>query len=757
MFPRVFGGGHGCAFGTMRLMISRTGDQPGNRSASAGPERSRRLRWLLPAALLLGWLALSGIAGPYTGKLSEVQQNDAADFLPDSAESGQAAERARAFTDDTGLPGLLLVESSTALTPGQLVEIRRFAAALPTLSFPVDGNDVLIGELLVAGPVPVVVAEDGRAALILVNFDDVRIGRALPDGSNPVERAVRTIRDATTGLESDGLRVALTGPAGTVADLVDAFAGIDGLLLLVALSVVAVILVLVYRSPVLPVIVLASAAFALGLASLVVYLLAERSILTLDGQAQGILSILVVGAATDYSLLLVARYREELRRYDDRYEAMWLAWRRTLEPVAASAGTVVAGLLCLLLSDLSSTRGLGPVGSIGIVAAMLAALTFLPAVLVLPGWDRPGAHGRWIFWPGIPHRGSAEEDPGGVWGRLARLIGAHPRRVWGVTVAVLVLLAAFLPTFSARGTTQAQTFLTEVESVTGADALPQHFPAGSGDPTVVIGPAEDLPAMTALARDRAGVAQVTPVTDEAGQVRVVNGLVELDLTLTDAADSAVAEATVIELRTVLDQVSPRILVGGSTAAALDARAVSARDRKVVIPVILGVIFLLLALLLRSWVAPMLLLAANVLSFAATLGVSALVFNHVLDLPGADPSVPLYGFVFLIALGIDYSIFLMTRIREESTRIGTRSGVLVGLTVTGRVITSAGIVLAATFASLAVLPLLFLVQIAFIVAFGVLLDTFVVRSLLVPAASYDLGRVIWWPGALWRRDGATSDR
>jgi RND superfamily putative drug exporter len=738
-------------------MATRTDDLTGDRPESTEPERPRRLRWLLPAALMLGWLVLSGIAGPYNGRLSEVQQNDATSFLPDGAESGLAAERSRAFEDGQAFPGFLMVESDTTLTDDQLDEIRRFATDLPALSFPVNGSEVPIGDLLVAGPVPVIVAEDGRAAMVLIRFDDSRTGQALADGSSPVERSVRAIRGAATGLRADGLRTYLTGPAGTVADLVDAFAGIDGLLLGVALSVVAVILVLIYRSPVLPMIVLISAAFALGLASLIVYLLADAGVLALDGQAQGILSILVVGAATDYSLLLVARYREELRRHDDRFEAMGLAWRRTLEPVLASAGTVIAGLLCLLLSDLGSTRGLGPVGAIGIVAAVLAALTFLPMVLVLPGRDRPGAHGRWIFWPGVPHVGSREENADGTWGRLASLVGAHPRRVWGVTVAVLVVLAAFLPTFAARGTTQAQTFLTEVESVTGAEALARHFPAGSGDPTFVIGPAEDLTAMTVVADDCDGVSQVVPRTDEAGQVRVVDGRVELRLTLTDPVDSAAAEATVGELRIALDQVSPQILVGGTTAANLDTLTVSTRDRNLIIPVVLLVIFVLLALQLRSVVAPALLLLANVLSFAATIGVSALVFNHVLHLPGADPSVPLYGFVFLVALGIDYSIFLMTRIREESVRIGTRPGVLAGLTVTGRVITSAGIVLAATFASLAVLPLLFLVQIAFIVAFGVLLDTIVVRSLLVSAVGYDLGRVIWWPSALWRRDGVASDR
>jgi RND superfamily putative drug exporter len=738
-------------------MVSKLSDSStGTSSEGSAPGWLRRLRWVLPAVLLLGWLTIGGISGPYNGKLSEVQRNDSASFLPDSAESRRAAELSRAFDTDQAFPGFLLVESDTEFDGGQLAWVERFATDLYTLTFTVDGAEVPLSDLLLPGPAPVIPAEDGRAALVLIPFDDAKIGDTLADGSNPVERSVETIRDAAASAP-DGVRIYLTGPAGTIADLVEAFAGIDGLLLLVALSVVALILVIVYRSPLIPVIVLASAALALGLASLVVYLLADRGVIALDGQAQGILSILVVGAATDYSLLLVARYREELRRHDDRYEAMWLAWRRTVEPVAASAGTVVAGLMCLLLSDLSTTRGLGPVGSIGIVAAMLAALTFLPVALVLPGRNRPGEHGRWIFWPGTPHLGSPERAGDGIWGGLARLIGRHPRRVWGVTIAVLVLLAAFMPTFSARGVTQAQTFLTEVESVSGAEALARHFPAGAGDPTVVIGPADRVEDMTATADAASGVSRVEPTTDGNGAVLEVDGLVELNLTLSDPADSVAAENTITTLRTAMDEVSGQILIGGTTAANLDVRTVSVQDRNRIIPLVLGVIFVLLALLLRSLVAPALLLVANVLSFASALGVSALVFNHLLDLPGADPNVPLYGFVFLVALGIDYSIFLMTRIREESGRLGTRPGVLRGLIVTGGVITSAGIVLAATFASLAVLPLLFLVQIAFIVAFGVLLDTFVVRSLLVSALSYDLGRRVWWPSALWRRDGTFPDR
>ena len=608
------------------------------------------------------------------------------------------------------------------------------------------------------GPVVTIPAQDGKAALALLNFDSADVGATLADGEPPIQRAVEEIRAKEKALETDGATVYVAGPAGIIADLVTAFGSLDTTLLGVTLLAVLVILLIVYRSPVLPFIVIFTAVFALGLASFVVYWLAKKDVITLDGQGQGILSILVLGAATDYSLLLVSRYREELRRHDDRFDAMKLAWRRTLEPVAASAGTVVLGLLCLLLSDLGPTRGLGPVGAIGIGAALLAALTFLPAILVVPGRTTGGEHGRWIFWPGIPHVGSEGTETRGVWARVAGLVGTHPRRVWIVTALVLLGLAAWLPTLKAEGTKQADVFLTTVESVTGGEQLGEHFPAGSGNPTIVVAPGGKVTELVRAIQGTPGVASVVPTTDTpagnappdpAAPPKVVDGLVELQVTLSDPADSPAADKTVRLLRSSLDDVSSEALVGGVTAQNVDLRDTATADRNRIIPIILVVILVVLALLLRALVAPLVLLLANVLSFAATLGAAALVFNHVFDFPGSDPSVPLYGFVFLVALGIDYSIFLMTRVREESARQGTRPGILTGLAVTGGVITSAGIVLAATFAALGVVPILFLAQVAFIVAFGVLLDTLVVRSLLVPALGYDLGKAIWWSSRLAR--------
>ncbi|HEU4331345.1 MAG TPA: MMPL family transporter, partial [Lapillicoccus sp.] len=340
----------------------------------------------------------------------------------------------------------------------------------------------------------------------------------------------------------------------------------------------------------------------------------------------------------------------------------------------------------------------------------------------------------------------------GVWGRVAGMVGKHPRRTWVATFVVLAACAAFVPTFEAKGVTQSDLFLTTVDSVTGQEVLAKHFPAGSGSPVEIVTPQAKADQVVQVLGTIDGVANPQIGNIPGQPPKVVDGQVLVQATLVAPADSVEAEAVVETIRTELDQVGTEVLVGGSTAVNLDVRQASERDVRVIIPTILAVIFVVLLILLRSITAPLVLVAANVLSFAATIGVSALVFNHVFHFPGSDPSTPLYGFVFLVALGIDYSIFLMTRVREESRVRGTRPGILVGLAVTGGVITSAGIVLASTFSALAVLPILFLAQIAFIVAFGVLLDTLVVRSLLVPAVSYDLGERIWWPFGL-RRAGA----
>ncbi|WP_410661397.1 MMPL family transporter [Amycolatopsis sp. lyj-112] len=670
------------------------------------PPRTRsRMRWLLPALVAVAWLIFGGFSGSYAGKLSQVTENDSSSFLPASAEATEVGELQRQFSSAAVIPAIVVAERPSGLTNAD----KRFLAERTS-----DARLVPAPESTAAGRI--VVPLDAR--------------------SDPGE-GVDALREALARDTPDGLNVLVTGPAAQAADLREAFGGIDGLLLLVAGAVVAVILIIVYRSPLLPLLVLLSAVFALGAASLAVYLLADNDVLALNGQSQGILFILVFGAATDYALLMISRYREELRSTDDVRTALRTAWRSTIEPIAASAGTVILGVLCLLFSDLNSNKGLGPVAAIGIAASFLTTITFLPAVLALCG--------RNAFWPFRPAVAETPEEVGGIWARVAGWVSRAPRVIWIVTTVVLLAGGAFLPQLKASGTAQSDVFLTPVDSVAGQEVLSRYFPGGAGSPTVIIAPAEQVQAVTALARVP-GVSDVKQATGPDGVPLEAGGLAKIEAVLAAAPDSDAAVATVERIREAVHTVDGA-KVGGPTAALLDTRTTSEHDRMLIIPIVLAVIFLVLALLLRSLLAPLLLIGTVVLSFAATMGVSALVFNHLFDFPGADPVVPLFGFVFLVALGIDYNIFLMTRVREEAGRIGTRDGTLRGLRVTGGVITSAGVVLAATFAALAVLPILFLAQLAFIVAFGVLLDTLLVRSLLVPALAVDVGRKIWWPSKL----------
>ena len=715
--------------------------------------RSRWLVRVIALLVVLVWFGVSGVGGPLVGRLSEVQKNDNASFLPAQAESTEVMNEVARFNESEALPFIVVMEGRGAVTPQQQQAAADFVSQLPGLRLPKLGGDHSLGDYLTETPRVAIPSKDGQALLLVVPVDSKKSAEPYGDTTPLFEAADELRAAARTAVAPSGLTTYVTGPGGITADLVTAFGGIDGILLLVALGVVFVILLVVYRSPILPFAVLITAVFGLALAALAIFPLARDEVIGLSGQSQGILSILVVGAATDYSLLLVSRYKEELHDHDSTWVAMKRAWRGAVEPIVASGATVILGLLCLLLSDLGNTSGLGPVGAIGIAGALVSALTFLPAVLLL--------FGRSIFWPAIPRLDHvhAQDKIGtrGLWGRVASMVGEHPRRTWVLTLAGLLAAAAFLPTLKAEGITQSQIFLNEVESVTGQEVLAKHFPAGSGSPVQVVAPEAKASEVVGVLSREKGVNDPYAGLAPGAPPKVVDGTVVVQATLTAAADSPEADDVVRRLRADLDAVGDEVLVGGQTAMNLDVRDASNRDLRVIIPAILMVIFVVLALLLRSLVAPLLLVAANVVSFAATMGVAALAFNHVFDFPGSDPSTPLYGFVFLVALGIDYSIFLMTRVREETMRIGTRRGILVGLAVTGGVITSAGVVLASTFSALAILPLLFLAQIAFIVAFGVLLDTLVVRSLLVPALAYDIGPRIWWPSRLSRPEtGAVEE-
>ncbi len=684
-----------------------------------------RARWIVPALLMIGWLVIGGVAGPFAGKLGNVQSNDSSTFLPASAESTQVSNLLKKFSTSSLIPAVIIAENSSGISEADLAFLTEVTQKFPKI----EGVGPEVS--------PPIASQDGKAAQVIVGVDTARDPGV----------TVTKMRDALGAKDAPSdLRILVSGPAGQIADLTSAFGGIDGLLLLVTGLVVAVILIVVYRSPLLPVLVLLSAVFALSVASLGIYLLAKNNVLALNGQSQGILFILVFGAATDYSLLLVSRFREELRNVDSKYDAIRRAWRATLEPVAASAGTVILGVLCLLFSDLNSNRGLGPVAAIGIAASFLASMTFLPAALALVG--------RAAFWPVRPRHLEAANTEKGFWWGLSNKITAHPRRYWVATALVLLAFAAFLPQFKSSGVAQSKIFLNPAESVAGQEVIAKHFPGGSGSPTIIVARADSAQKVVSAVESVKGVSPGVTVVGASGMPggppKVVDGRVQIQATLTDAADSESAVDTVRRIRVAVHDVSGAdALVGGPTATQLDTQATSERDRAVIIPIVLLVVFLVLALLLRALVAPLLLIATVVLSFAATLGVSALVFDHIFNFPGSDPVVPLFGFVFLVALGVDYNIFLMSRVREESIAHGTREGMRRGLAVTGGVISSAGVVLAATFAALSVIPLLFLAQIAFIVAFGVLLDALIVRSLLVPSLVLEIDRRIWWPSRLAR--------
>lgn len=709
----------------------------------------RWLRVTLPAVLILVWLVGAAIGGPYFGRVDEVSSNDRTAYLPATAEATEVQERLSGFTDGDAVPALVVFvagnDAGGELTDDDLTAIGERLTAAGDLDV-VDGD--------VSPPIP---SEDGAAAQAFVPLS----------GSADLGEATGELRETLSSGLPTGVDLYVTGPAGFTSDLASAFAGIDGLLLGVALAAVLVILVVVYRSLLLPLAVLATSMFALCLALLTVWHLARAGVLLLSGQTQGILFILVIGAATDYALLYVARFREELVRTPDRWTATWRALRGSFEPILASGGTVIAGLLCLLLSELRSNSTLGPVAAVGIAFAMLAALTLLPALLL--------ALGRAAFWPRRPaydpaaeRAGSARGGERGLWGRVSRAVRTRPRTIWITTAAVLALGCVGITQLQASGVPQSELVLGASEARTGQDRLAEHFPAGSGSPVYVVAPQDELQRAADVLLQEDGIAQVAisadtpsgtaPVTADGVQAAgpppvpeptVSDGDVLLQGTLEDAADSAAAEQTVRDLRTAYADSVPEALVGGESATDLDTNDASIRDRTLIVPIVLVVILLILMLLLRAVLAPVLLVLTTVLSFGTAMGVAALVFNDVLGFPGADPAVPLFGFVFLVALGIDYNIFLMTRVREESMEHGTREGVLRGLRLTGGIITSAGLVLAATFTALAVIPVLFLAQLAFIVAFGVLLDTFAVRSFLVPALGYDIGRAIWWPSKLAR--------
>jgi putative drug exporter of the RND superfamily len=696
--------------------------------------------------VVLFWFLLTGVFGPLFGKLTSVQENNNSSFLPRGAEATQASELIETFsgTDSFNFPALVLFEGNA--TPQSLAAINSHLAAIGQLRL--ADTQAKISDFLAPGEqISAFPSEDGKAILANVPLDSNSLTKLLPNEEPVLPAIVEALREDLTPIaQANNLTAYVTGPAGLLGDLFVAFGDIDSTLLLTTLGVVSIILIVVYRSPILWVIPLLSALFALSLAGGIVYLLAKNDIIDVDGQSQGILSVLVIGAATDYALLLIARYREELHLHESRFTAMRVAYKGVWEPILASGATVAIALLALLFSQLTNTAGLGPIGAIGIVCSMFTILTLLPALLLV--------FGRWIFWPRRPEFDGQDQVLSGVWSKVGNSISRKPRRAWVITGIVLLGFALASPTLKTDGLGTVDTFTTNPESVAGQKLLLTHFPGGEGDPTQIVVNADKIEAVTAAVRNAPGVTSVVPLLDgfqipggPIPQIKVVNNKAILNVTLDKASDSVEAANDIPEIRRLAHAADATSLVGGRSAVYFDVRTANDRDNKLIIPIILLVITLILGVLLRSILSAALLLGTVVLSYFATLGVCAIFFNHVFGFAGGDTSFPLFAFIFLVALGIDYNIFLMTRVREESLKIGTREGVIKGLTVTGAVITSAGIVLAATFAVLGLIPLVPLAQLGFAVAFGVLLDTIIVRSILVPAMVHDIGPKIWWPSKL----------
>jgi RND superfamily putative drug exporter len=673
----------------------------------------RRSKWVV----LVLWFLLMGIGGSLAAGLADVQDNDPEAWLPSSAQSTKAVQLAEQYFADK--------DSSTAV----IVYAREGGLTQADLSR-IDGDRTRLADKVAIGEVsPAVVSEDKVAAFVSVPL------RTSPSDNKVLTDKVTEAGKLTSDGAPTGLDVKITGEAGSIADFAEVYSGMDGALLGVALGVVALLLLMTYRSPVLWLIPLIAVGLASQVASGVVYLLAKHAGLVVNGQSAYVLMVLSVGVGTDYALLIISRYREELHRHEDRHTAMALAVNGSLPALAASAATVALATLCLVFGSMNSTQGLGPVVAIGVVLVFFAMTSLLPALLVILG--------RWVFWPVKP-RVTAGYDPNSAqghsrWAKIAAAVGRRPRAVWIGTALVLGVMALGIAGVQ-TGQTQAEQFTGKVDSVTGQQVLAKHFAAGSSAPADVY--VRDAGAGSAAAT----VAKVPGVSSVSTQV-AKGGWTHLTAVLRDAPDSAAAKDTVRDIRKALDgSTGPAAdaVVGGQSAVALDVSEAQGDEEKLLIPLILAVVLVMLLILLRATIASVLLLGSVVLSFGAAVGTASLLF-HALDHAKIDRGLVLFGFIFLVALGVDYTIFLMTRAKEEVRLRGHREGILTAVTVTGGVITSAGVVLAATFCVLAAIPTVSALQQGLLVAVGILLDTFLVRSLLVPALALDLGPRFWRPG------------
>ncbi|WP_340539637.1 MMPL family transporter [Nocardioides sp. GXZ039] len=707
-----------------------TPPQHGSRTSRRLPHLvGPRLSWVVVlVAVLLSGLALA------SGITAEESENGVAN-VPTDAESVEAGRLADEIAGSDVVPAFVVVDrKGEPLTGEDRGVIEKLVGELAGISQEALGAEG--GKSAEVFPIP---AEDGAAFLI---------GVPLPAGdTDTVEPFVTDLRDAleNAGLP-DGLRAQVTGGPAFAVDLSQVFDGADIRLLAFTAAVVALLLLLTYRSPWLWLVPLAVVGVADRVALTVVAIGTKVLPFTTDGASVGITSVLVFGAGTNYALLLIARYREELRRHEDRYEAMRVAIDRAGPAILASGGTVMVALLCLGFADSPASRNIGLGGALGIFTALVYALLVLPAAMTVPG--------RRLFWPFVPRAGDDREH-GGTWWKVAGLVTGRPVLVALGSVVVLVLLA--LPLFGLRaGLSETEQFRAEPESVGGQEVLGEHFPAGFSQPTTIVA-------------DASAAGEIRDAVSELSDVRAVEeggdreGRALLNVTLTTEPASGAAFDAITEIRDAATAVDPDALVGGSDAEALDADEAAARDRLLIIPLVLLVVLGVLLFLLRSVVAAVVLVATVVATYAAAMGAGWLVFEHLFGFPALDLTIPLLSFLFLVALGVDYNIFLVTRAKEEAEveaaegHLDSGRAISVALAVTGGVITSAGILLAAVFAVLGVLPLITLTQIGVIVGIGVLLDTLLVRTLLVPALVTLLGRWFWWPGRLSRSHGPSEPR
>lgn len=660
-------------------------------------------RHTAPLFVLLGVLA--AILG--LGLLGEAEHRTApTDGIASGVDSTRAVELRGELPEE---PGSSAVIVWTTTDDGEPIE------AL------LDELDALASELGAVGTDsgPVTASEDGTAAIAVVPVTAT--------DAEEVADVVSDLRDELAAATPDGLTAQVTGPAAVEADLAAVFEGADARLLIATATVVALILILVYRSPFLWLVPLTVVSVADRLAAVLATRALDAVGLPWDASTLGILSVLVFGAGTDYALLLISRYRDELRTHDSRHEAMATALARTAEAVVASATTVVLGLLTLLLSLVPTTRALGLACAVGVLVGAVFVLLVLPAALSLCP--------RSVFWPRVPHEGEAQlADTRSLWQRVGAQVDRRPRTFTAVSVGVLAVMSIGVFRLD-LGLDQSEQFLERPEAIAAAERLGESFPAGLTDPTQVL--TRDDPDQVLEAVQGSGAVESARVTAQA------DGIAQIDAVLRAEPGSDAARAAVLDLRADLASYDDTF-VGGTEAAAVDEATAAARDRKVIFPLVLGLVLVALVGLLRSLVAPVLLVATVLATYAASLGASWWIFTRVLGFEALDAGVPLLAFLFLVALGVDYNIFLVTRAREESAKHGSRLGMLRALTATGGVITSAGILLAAVFLVLGVLPLVVLAQLGAIICLGVLLDTLLVRTVLVPALALILEDRFWWP-------------